>query len=93
MRRSYTAAMALTLRPDIEGRIQRKLKVEGYQDVDQLIESALDRLDEANCGLTLAEIRAKIDEGLEAAERGDTISGEDFEAEMDAWRARVNATL
>ena len=75
--------MALNVRPEIEVRVQQKL-MEGYRDVDQLIESALDRLDEANCGMTLAEVRAKIDEGWAAAERGDTISAEDFEAKVDA---------
>jgi hypothetical protein len=85
--------MALTLRPELEVRIRRKVDSEGYQTVDQLLESALDRLDEANCGLTLKEFQAKINEGWDAAERGDTISGEEFETEMDAWRARVNAGL
>ncbi len=87
--------MALMLKPELEGRIQRKLESGGYDTVDQLIESVLDRLDddEAISGMTMAEIQSKIEEGWAAAERGDTISGEDFEAEMDAWRARVHARL
>jgi hypothetical protein len=84
--------MTLTLKPELDARIQQKLN-EGYETVDQLIESALDRLDEANCGLTLREIQQKIDEGWEAVERGDTISGEELEAELDEWRAKVNARL
>jgi predicted transcriptional regulator len=90
--RSYTAGMELTLKPELEERIQQKLS-EGYDSVDQLIESALDRLDEANRGLTMGEIRSRIDEGWAAADRGESISGEEFEAEMDAWRAKVDAAL
>jgi predicted transcriptional regulator len=84
--------MELTLKPELEERIQQKLS-EGYDSVDQLIESALDRLDEANRGLTMGEIRSRIDEGWAAADRGESISGEEFEAEMDAWRAKVDAAL
>ena len=84
--------MAMTLKPELEERIQQKLH-EGYASVDDVIASALDRLEEANCGLTLTEFQAKIDVGWEAAERGDTISSKDFEAGMDEWRAKVNARL
>jgi antitoxin ParD1/3/4 len=87
--------MALMLRPELEGRIQRKLESGDYETVEHLIESALDRLDDDHAlgGMTLVEVQSKIEEGWAAAERGDTISGEDFEAEMDAWRARVSARL
>jgi hypothetical protein len=54
---------------------------------------ASNRLDEANCGLPLREFQARIDEGWKAAERGDTISSEEFEAEMGAWRAGVNLNI
>jgi predicted transcriptional regulator len=89
---AYTSAMALTLSPKLEVRIQQKL-AEGYRSVDELIEFALDRLDEVSDLTGSTALRAKIDEGWEAAERGDTISSKDFEAEMDEWRAKVNAQL
>jgi hypothetical protein len=38
--------------------------------------------------LSREELNAKLEESFAAVERGETISGEEYEAEMDAWRAR-----
>ena len=83
------------VKPELEGRIQQKVQSGDYETVDELIESVLDRSDDDQAigGMALAEVQDKIEEGWAAAERGDTISGEDWEAEMDAWRARVDAGL
>jgi predicted transcriptional regulator len=89
---AYTFAIALTLSPELEVRIQQKL-TEGYRTVDELIEFALDQLDEVRGVTNIPALQSKIDGGWDAAERGDTISSEDFEAEMDQWRAKVNAQL
>lgn len=83
--------MAMTLSPALEKRIQRMVDG-GYQDAEQVVESALDLLEETNGITSLREMRDRIDEGWQAAERGDTISSEEFALQMDAWRAKVNAT-
>ena len=87
--------MALTINPELEGRIQRMLDTGDYKTADHLIESALDRLGDDNAigGMMLSDVHTSIEEGWAAAERGDTISGEDLELELDAWRTRMNARL
>jgi len=87
--------MTLTPTPAVEERIQDLLDSGEFKTVDDVLTAALDRLavDRIVQSIGLTEFQRKIDEGWEAAERGDTISGEEFEAGMDAWRARVNAGL
>lgn len=87
--------MTLTPAPAVEERIQDLLDTGEFKSVDEVLAAALDRLvvDRIVQSVGLAEFQRKIDEGWEAAERGDTVSGEEFEAEMDVWRAKINARI
>jgi len=87
--------MTLTPAPAVEERIQDLLNTGEFNSVDEVLAAALDRLavDRVVQSVGLAEFQRKIDEGWESAERGDTLSGEEFEAEMDAWRAKINGRI
>jgi Arc/MetJ-type ribon-helix-helix transcriptional regulator len=83
--------MALTLRPETEAVIERTLATGRFADVDELIATAIGALhveQEANEGFR-SLIRTKLETSFAAASRGDTVSSEEFEAEMNAWRANI----
>jgi antitoxin ParD1/3/4 len=81
--------MELTITPELESLIQRKLNSGKYETPQQVIESALSRLDEkdVDLGMSTAEFQALIDEGWNEAERGETISGEEARSRLVANRA------
>jgi len=87
--------MTLTVTPATEERIQYLLNGGEYESVDQLLSAALDRLavDEVVQSIGLVEFQKKLDESWAAAERGEFVSSEELEAELDEWRAKVNASL
>lgn len=82
--------MELTITPELEGLIQRKLDSGEYETPQQVFENAVYRLNQDDAdfsGWSTAELQAAIDEGWEEAERGETVSGE--EARLRLAKMRV----
>jgi hypothetical protein len=81
--------MELTITPEIEGVIQRKLESGQYETPQQVLESAVHRLDEddADFGWSTAELQAAIDVGWEEAERGIGMTGSEARIELARLRA------
>lgn len=71
--------MELTITPELETLIQRKLDSGEYETPQQVLENAVYRLnfDDAEISWDTAEPQAAIDKGWEEAERGETMSGEE----------------
>ena len=72
--------MNITLKPEQEALIHAKVKSGQYQTVDDVIQAALDLLDEQDKAYEewVIETRAKVDEGIASLERGEGIDGETF---------------
>ncbi len=72
--------MNITLKPEQEALIHAKLQSGKYQTVDDVIQAALDLLDEQDKAYEewVIETRAKVDEGTASLERGEGIDGETF---------------
>ena len=72
--------MNITLKPDQEAFIRAKLQSGHYQTVDDVIQAALELLDEQDKAdeQWVIETRAKVDEGIASLERGEGIDGETF---------------
>ncbi len=72
--------MNITLKPEQEALIHAKLQSGQYQTVDDVIQAALDLLDEQDKTYEewVIETRAKVDEGIASLERGEGIDGETF---------------
>ena len=72
--------MNITLKPEQEALIHAKVKSGQYQTVDDVIQAALDLLDEQDKAdeQWLIETRAKVEEGIASLERGEGIDGETF---------------
>ena len=72
--------MNITLKPEQEALIHAKVQSGQYQTVDDVIQAALDLLDEQDKAdeQWLIETRAKVDEGIASLERGEGIEGETF---------------
>ena len=72
--------MNITLKPEQEALIHAKLQSGQYQTVDDVIQAALDLLDEQDKAdeQWVIETREKVDEGIVSLERGEGINGETF---------------
>jgi Arc/MetJ-type ribon-helix-helix transcriptional regulator len=83
--------MELMLTPEMERTIQREIELGDFSSPTEVVATALIRLREERDFVTMkrAELDAKLEESFAAAARGETISAEEFEAEMDRWRASI----
>jgi len=74
--------MAITLKPDQEHRIERALRSGAYGNADEVIDRALEMLDEQNAWLAANRdaVDAKIRRGLEELDRGEGIPEDALEA-------------
>lgn len=72
--------MNITLKPEQEALIYSKLQSGRYQTVDDVIQAALNLLDEQDKAYEqwVIETRTKVDEGIASLERGEGIDGETF---------------
>ncbi len=83
--------MNIHLRPELEELIKQDVERGPYQSVDEFVERAVSLLHEQESWLAehASEIRAKIDQGYAAAQRGELIDAEDVRATLDekkrAW--------
>ncbi len=84
--------MELTITPEIEGVIRRKLERGQYQTPQEVLESAVHRLDEDDADFvwSTAELQAAVDVGWSQAERGETVSGDEARAELSKLRSERN---
>ncbi len=75
--------MAVTLAPQDEDLIQQKIEAGPYRSVDELIQEALEALDERE---RLHNLRAKLQRGLDQIERGEVV---EFTPDWRAERLRL----
>jgi len=80
--------MTLTLKPEVEALLQQELQSGRFQDPNDLIETALRVLADSR-PYNLAELNAKIQEGLDDIERGDVFTEEEARAYIAAMRAKL----
>jgi antitoxin ParD1/3/4 len=85
--------MNIHLRPELEAMIRQDLQRGPYQSVDEFVEHAVSLLHEQETWLAEhgTEIRAKIDEGYAAAQRGELIDSDQVRSTLEekkrAWFA------
>ena len=84
----YTLAMALTLDPATEARIQRELARGRYAAPDEIINRALDLLEAERADLAAhrAMLLAELEESLDQADRNEVLTEEELRARMSARR-------
>lgn len=76
--------MAITLTPDQEHRIERALRSGAYQNADEVIDRALEILDEQNAWLAANRdtVDGKIRRGLAELDRGEGIPEDALDAHL-----------
>ena len=81
------------LTPELERRIDRERQRGGYTTAVEVLSEAMDALEDRKSDFIAfrAELNAKLDESFAAVERGEVISGEELEAELDQWAAAIRA--
>jgi Arc/MetJ-type ribon-helix-helix transcriptional regulator len=86
----YTAAMELTLTPELEQRIQRQLKSGRFQSATELVSTALDAIESFPLpeGIDQAGFERLLEEGCAAAARGDTVSADEARERLAVLRAK-----
>jgi len=87
----YTAVMELSLPPELEQRIQRQLESGRFNDAVELVSTAMDAIESFPLpqGMQQADFERLLEEGCEAADRGETVSAEEAREHL----ARVRADL
>ena len=80
--------MNITLRPEIQKRINEKIRAGDFESADAIVEQAvkffLDYEEEEMDQAEFRETKAAIGEALEQADRGEGISLEEFDKNMRA---------
>ena len=85
--------MKIPLRPELEELIKQDVQRGPYQSVNEFIEHAISMLHDQEAWLAQhgSEIRAKIEQGFAAAQRGDLIDSGEVRSRLDerkrAWLA------
>ena len=82
--------MKIELKPELEALIKRDVERGAYKSVDEFVEQAVSLLHEQETWLAEqgSEIRAKIEEGYAAAQRGVLIDSHDVRSRLEE-RKRV----
>ena len=80
--------MQLTLKPEVEALLQQELSTGRFHDPNDVIETALHVLADSR-PYDLANLDAKIQEGLDDIERGDVFTEEEARAYIAAMRAKL----
>lgn len=84
--------MTITLKPEVEALIQRRLASGVFQNIDEVIYRALESQDAEESWLLLhqREVREKIDRAIAEADRGECMTPEMSRALLEeqkmAWR-------
>ena len=88
--------MKINLRPELEELIRQDVQRGPYQSVDEFVEHAVSMLHEQEAWLAerSAKIRGKIQQGYDAAQRGELIDSDQarstLEARKRAWLTERN---
>ena len=83
--------MKIELKPELEALIRQDVERGAYKSVDEFVEQAVSLLHEQEAWLTEqgSEIRAKIEEGYAAAQRGNLIDSSEVRSHLEkkkrAW--------
>ena len=85
---TYTTAMQLTLKPQVEALLQQELSTGRFQDPNDLIETALHALSD-NRHFELSDLDSKIQHGLNDIEQGDVFNEDEARAYIAAMRAKL----
>ncbi|MEH2274632.1 MAG: type II toxin-antitoxin system ParD family antitoxin [Nostoc sp.] len=77
--------MNISLTPELEQLVKDKVNSGKYHSVSEVMGEALRLLEERDHirDQRLAELKAKIQEGIEASERGEVVDGEEVFAEIE----------
>ena len=77
--------MKIELRPELEAMIKRDVERGPYKSVAQFVEAAVSQLHEQEAWLAErgSEIRAKIEEGFAAAQRGELLESGEVRSRME----------
>ncbi len=83
--------MELSLTPELKQRIQQQLQSGRFNSAVDLVSTALDTIERFPLpeGMEQSEFQRLLDEGCDAADRGDTVSADQARARLIAIRARV----
>ncbi|WP_448266680.1 type II toxin-antitoxin system ParD family antitoxin [Nostoc sp. DSM 114159] len=87
--------MNVSLTPELEQLVKDKVNSGRYHSVSEVMGEALRLLDERDRvqEQRLAELKAKIQEGIEASERGEVVDGEEVFAEIEEDIRRAEAQI
>ncbi|BBD64872.1 hypothetical protein NIES4072_14640 [Nostoc commune NIES-4072] len=87
--------MNISLTPELEQLVKDKVSSGKYNSVTEVMGEALRLLEERDRirDQRLAELKAKIQEGIEASERGEVIDGEEVFAEIEEDIRRAEAQM
>jgi putative addiction module CopG family antidote len=80
--------MELTLKPEVEALIQQQLRSGRYHDPNDVLETALHALSDG-IALRTANLDDFIQEGIDAADRGELYSEEEVRAHLSAVRSKL----
>jgi antitoxin ParD1/3/4 len=85
----------ISLTPELEQLVKDKVSSGKYHSVSEVMGEALRLLDERDRirDQRLAELKAKIQEGIEASERGEVVDGEEVFAEIEEDIRRAEAQM
>lgn len=76
--------MVVTLTPQIEAMIQRRLESGRYSDASEVVREALHLLEERDYEAQLAHLRSLLQEGLDSTRRGEPIEfNEEYLEDLD----------
>ena len=78
-------AMRIDLRPELEAMIHQDTQRGQYKSVDEFVAHAVAQLHEQEAWLAAqrSELRAKIEEGLAAAQRGELVDSEALRSRLE----------
>ncbi len=87
--------MNISLTPELEQLVKDKVSSGKYNSVSEVMGEALRLLEERDRirDQRLAELKAKIQEGIEASERGEVVDGEEVFAEIEEDIRRAEAQM
>lgn len=82
--------MTIQLKPELEALIRQDVLRGSYQSIDEFVERAVSQLHAQEEWLAAHrdEIRSKIEEGWQSAERGELSSEQDVQARMTARKKK-----
>jgi antitoxin ParD1/3/4 len=83
--------MAITLKPEQEHRIEKALRSGGYQNAEEVIDRALEILDEQNAWLAASRdsVNEKIRRGLDELDRGEGIPEDVLDAHLAKLKSQT----